>query len=315
MRKIILHLLLICFIFSSESNALDVGYVDSTSYSNDKFCFLNFSLNGEIKKNDAQKFINIFNSQLQNFKNKGCPSSSPIVTIDSIGGDIMEAIELGRFFKKNQMAVYVSLTYNEFKKNNYEPNIFKKGRCYSACVFLLAGGVVRKIDTTFSEVGIHRPHFLEIQAETTAAEMKSVRTKLNGLIREYFEEVDINPSLLDDMLSVPPDQIRILTTSELERYRLSVDDANYDEVKTAKNAKLWGLSISEYRTRVQMGDAKCSRINRSPEEDELCRHSILLGISPPEREARVAKAKRLCHPINDETQKNRCVTDIYILGK
>ena len=303
------------FVLIGSANALEVSYVEPTDYREDSFCSNHYMLMGEIQTNDAEKFITIFNNLRTKFKNKKCPLGAPRVTIDSVGGDIVEAIKLGRFMKQNALTVEVSTARYVLKNKKYQVTSgLENGQCLSACVFVLAGGVIREVTTSVSQVGIHRPYFSQIEGDASPSAIKASREQLNRLIKDYFEEVDINPSLLEDMLSIPPDKMRILTDAELERYRLSVNNANYEESETAKNAKNFNLTSGEFRIRSQRADMQCAKRQKNVEQYLNCWQSTVLGISLQEFQARVDKGRRLCTQSGEEL-KRQCGYEVLILGK
>ena len=311
----ILQIFIVCmFALVGKTYAL-VFNEEPTDFSKDQFCNHNYRLAGEIKPNDADKFIEMFNRLRSKFNNKECPFGTPWVMIDSTGGDVVEAIKLGRFIKQNALTTEMSPFRLVVKNKMFDfADDMKNGQCFSACVFVLAGGVVRRVDASTNQVGIHRPYFSQIEGDLSPSAIKSSRERLNKLIKDYFEEVDINPSLLDDMLSIPPEKIRILTGAELEKYRLSVNNANYEESELAKEAKAYNLSSGEYRKRSHRAEAECPNFRKDFGQYLSCRHSTILGISLQEWQSRIDKGKRLCTQ-QDEELKRECAREILILGK
>ena len=70
-----------------------------------------------------------------------------------------------------------------------------------------------------------------------------------GAGQEYLSEMDVATSLVDEMISIPPESIKILSYDEMVRYRLFGYDANYEEKQTAEAAAVFGISSSEKRRR------------------------------------------------------------------
>src|SRR5690606_4894651 len=89
------------------------------------------------------------------------------ILLDSPGGDVEAAFEAGRIIRKHEAMVSVPLY----------------GKCYSSCVFLIAGGVSRLI---LGDIGIHRPFFLSSPENVD----QSLRRVLL-LSRKYLEEMNI----------------------------------------------------------------------------------------------------------------------------
>lgn len=300
----------ICLLFFSNSIfAINIEYVDKLD-NDDTFCLHTFSVYGTIENNDAEKFSQTVSRLRNKYTTKVCPHGGPSVEIDSQGGSVNEAMKLGRYIKKNRMDVRVSLMHMIRKNNAFDVDTAVGGVCLSACIFVLAGGVQRSADTEFSRVGIHRPYFENVKSNSSVSEIRAEREKSRKIILDYFLESDINPSLLDDMLSIPPGEVRILSKEELRRYRLTVDDANYEEFDNAKSADGLNINAAENRKRKLEADAKCRR-NGTTDWD--CWRATIFGLSVTEYTRRVEKIKSKCANDNSENAAN-CRKNIMLLG-
>ena len=92
----------------------------------------------------------------------------------------------------------------------------EKGKCYSACILIYAGGISR-LATFTADIGVHQ-HFLEkdyLKTLTVEQGIKQLRETTETL-SDYFDELGINPELLQVALSVNKDKIRILGLCELQ---------------------------------------------------------------------------------------------------
>jgi hypothetical protein len=203
---------------STFSNSMIVGKVQGDTY---------ISLNGVINRGDLDKWI------IPTFKNL----EKKYIVLNSTGGDVEEAMKIGRYFKANEFTVTVGET------------------CFSSCVFLLAGGVDRYAYT--GKVGIHRAYFGSIDKSLSSNQIRDLRDKLNSELKKYLEEMDINPSLVDAMNSYPPESMKVLSTDELKNFRLNVQDANYEEKQTAKLAYMNNMSSVEYRVKSSVANNSC----------------------------------------------------------
>jgi hypothetical protein len=83
-------------------------------------------------------------------------------------------------------------------------------------------------------------------------------------IRAYLREMNVSERLADDMLSVEPDRVRILTRAELKGYGLADPDpaerqrrAIENEVMDAREANQLGLDRSEHTRRKALGENIC----------------------------------------------------------
>lgn len=117
------------------------------------------------------------------------------VELDSDGGFVDPAIDI---------AGYVS---------DYDVNV--QGKCYSACVLILAGAKRRLVlDDT---VGIHRlsTDILPSNIDRTAEGINKYFDDTWSKIEELFQSNNINVSLVQHMRSIPSNDMRILTRQEM----------------------------------------------------------------------------------------------------
>ncbi|BCD88169.1 hypothetical protein PSm6_45760 [Pseudomonas solani] len=121
-----------------------------------------------------------------------------IVILDSIGGSVPEAIRMGRLLRETGFDALVPST----------------GLCQGTCVYLLAAGRGKMVR---GSVGLHRPYYAHGDSSRDQALYKGVRYNSAA----YFKEMNIPPSLLEDMQRIDPRQMRVLSASDLARYRLA----------------------------------------------------------------------------------------------
>ena len=297
MKKI---LFLLFIFFSQNCHSLEI--TTDNNKNNDPPFVCSFYLDGEIVKGDTNKFSDGLKKYNAFFKNKAC-GIKKIVYLNSEGGDLEESLKLGRFIRKNEI----------------QTNVTNSSKCLSSCVFVLAGGVQRYIDTnqysTLSNVriGIHRPYFLDLNSNTSISDITNMRNKMRNIIISYLQEMDINTNLYDDMLSIEPNDMKILSKEELQRYRLSIDDANYDELKVAKNAKFFNIYSSEYRKRKSLIDSQCPSSNIDDYMD--CYNKILLDISINEFKKRRDRLNKVCKTSGNELMDENCMRNIMVFNK
>ena len=165
-----------------------------------------------------------------------------LLMLDSEGGDIAAAIEIGRLIRR--WADSVAL-------------ISLNSKCFSACVFVLAGGLHR---TVHGKVGIHRPFGAAPKTATYESTQKEFRA-LEQSARKFLQEVNIPVALFDEMMSVPPQKLRILSEEELARYGVSQNDPIYEEVQDGKAAQALGVSKEEYLRRKYRSERICNAIS------------------------------------------------------
>lgn len=163
---------------------------------------------------------------------------TPIFFLNSNGGDVEAAIAIGRQLRKLKAA---ALTWDDRK-------------CYSSCVFILAGAVQRMLSHS---IGIHRPYSSRTDKRDYQAIQLDQR-RLAKLAKNYLEEVNVSPSLYDAMVSIPPEKIKILSKAELDSYGLLELDPVFQELVDAAAARKRGLSKLEYIRRKAQVNVTCA---------------------------------------------------------
>ena len=138
------------------------------------------------------------------------------------------------------------------------------------------------------------------------------------LIKAYLAEMDVPESLLDAMLSIPPEEMKILSESELKQYRIFHDDANFEEKRTAENAKEWYLTSAEYRKRDAEKNKTCGLPIYVTDHStySLCEKLTMLNISEAELKKRKSKARSACLNLKSKVNYDydRCI-DKILAGK
>lgn len=124
------------------------------------------------------------------------------VYLNSTGGDVYEAMRLGRIFREHKIQAIVA----------------KDGHCYSACVLVLAGAVAR---LSPGEVGVHS--FYSEGMKLSGFDYKNEDEKYEKVrsdVRGYLDEMRITSVVLDEMVNTPPSTLHVLSMDEKERYGL-----------------------------------------------------------------------------------------------
>ena len=202
---------------------------------------------GKIASGDNEKIESAISFLLKGRTEYNKKNGEPVwypsayLIINSSGGDIAEAIKIGRLVRKNNIKIDVELG----------------GICYSSCVFIYAGGVKRFSPGTnyvhnsgetnpifgFNQIGIHRPYF-EYSNNTVSVD-KSLKNLIK-ISKEYFMEMNVKPELADDMFSIEPENIRLLSLNELKEYRLGNEDMAFKEKYILWKMKKFGMTREEY---------------------------------------------------------------------
>jgi ATP-dependent protease ClpP protease subunit len=135
-------------------------------------------------------------------------------TLDSQGGDIIEAMAIGRFVRETASGTHVT-------KN-----------CASACVFILIAGVSRTASLD-AAVGLHRPYYEPTKfAGLSLSDAEKKYKVLHEFTRHYLEEMEMPTAYIEKMFSISSDDVYYLTTQDKDR--LLVEPSAYSEWIRAK---------------------------------------------------------------------------------
>lgn len=179
--------------------------------------------------------------------------------LNSTGGDLEAALAIGRLMREM----------------SFDSLVLPRGACHSACVFVLAAGVDKVVK---GEVGIHRPYFPQIAAAEVAPALRAVKAEAEA----YLDEMNIPTRLVEDMFSVDPAAMRILTEAELGAYRLNSQDYVVREQETQSLAAQNGMTREAYEIFRQDLNYSCTIFTGQPVPLEACvrevaaRHGIAL---------------------------------------
>lgn len=255
-------------------------------------------VNGPILVGDAIKVLENMNLLKNKFGEIQCTEGQTYLIINSDGGDIDEAIKIGRIVRNNNLIVRIS----------------DNSSCLSACVLILAGGTKRYVE---GKVGIHRPYFSNMEDGLNSQQIRIKIDSLNARIKSYLNEVDIPISLLDAMKVVPPESMRILTYKELSSFGLTSNDATEDEKEVAEKSKFFNISSAEYRKRLAQVTPICEKYFYSNANDltfSNCFDAVMLQTSIDEAIRRKNKVKSVCNSSNPSSNKE-CYKNIFVFGK
>jgi hypothetical protein len=98
-------------------------------------------------------------------------------------------------------------------------------------------------------IGIHRPALADAPLQTDMPEVKAAADQSERDLREYAAEMNLSPRLIDDMLAIPPEQIRWLSQEDRQNYGLGFLDPVYAETASIIDSKKYNISPNEYRSR------------------------------------------------------------------
>lgn len=226
------------------------------------------SIKGELKPGDE----NLVREHLSSTK----PGSYVHAYVQSRGGDVHTAIEIGRLLRRHEARVSTDL-------------------CMSSCVLVLIGGVERHV-SIYSKpgwgVGLHRPYFGTLSPGLSSAEIARQRQQLLTEVAGYIKDMNASSRLLDLMEAIPPEKIKMLTQNEVSDLGLDAPDPIWDEKTVAVGASTYGVTSAEFRRRRASVDSKCPSSSRpEPTVDQIqgqivCEESVRWGLGIQEYRSR-----------------------------
>jgi hypothetical protein len=188
------------------------------------------------------------------------------VQLDSPGGDVLAAMEIGRLIRK----------YDGFTK------ILWWRKCYSSCALIFIAGVQRFISRGFSapdtptgftdggQLGLHRPYLASTPQNRQTVEMQ-VPVML-AQVKQYVSEMGITDNFYQEMVNTEPSQMAVYKgySKLVPKY-----DPVYQEVEVAYRARSYGVTTSEMRRREIAAEA----CKKDEFDDDDCGELILWGLS------------------------------------
>lgn len=151
-----------------------------------------YRLEGGIDEGDAER--------VRKLLVQASPPPTELI-LQSPGGVVSEALELGRFIRAEGIAT----------------RMLAGEICYSACPYVLAAGVSRTIPDAAS-VGVHQHYFGESTLLPASFAVEDIQ-RGQGEVMIYLDTMGIDPLVMQHALTTPPEEIYVLLPEELERYR------------------------------------------------------------------------------------------------
>lgn len=194
-----------------------------------------------------------------------------VVMIDSLGGDGLAAIAIGRLLREMHAHVFVT------------------GRCASACVFVLAGGVVRSARPY--TVGVHRGKMVA-KARPNAApgsggpseeRLREMLANAEQSASRYLVEMGLPPTAFDTMQSIANDRVRWLSLEETDQLGLTGYDSDWLRRQSAELEADLSVKPPVFLERLGTAHRACEPENRKQEDFVACYKAHLLGRPLPAR--------------------------------
>jgi hypothetical protein len=147
-------------------------------------------------------------------------NGAPFVTVelDSPGGDVVEALGMGRAINQHLAMTLV--------RPGHE--------CVSACVFILMAGAVHT-PVNGAEIGVHRPMLVS----WTHMDSHEAHARFNGLmayLRDYFHALGVSDAAYETMMGTDAFSMHDFTPAELDGMHLRGDGPAWQDYFASKQA-------------------------------------------------------------------------------
>ena len=220
------------------------------------------AINGQISK----KALEAVRAVIGQVRGDPAPAGL-IVLLDSPGGDGIAAMQIGRLLRKANAHVFVT------------------GQCASACVFVLAAGVVRGAPAY--TVGIHRGRIT--MSDANAKVIKEVDVNEDPAAKKILLDFERNASAYFAEMGMPSDLFRAMQAHQLKGvyrfsgrevvfYGLSGFDSDYLKRRTAVLDTQEGnsrIDSDELMRRTAKVASRCAEFDKKHNEFIECYKSVL----------------------------------------
>lgn len=219
-------------------------------------------IDGEIDQRTPQQIETAIKEIKTVISNRNLPRETELrmaLMLKSEGGDVEAAIAVGIIARQYNMMTMIE----------------KDGICASACALTFLGGVNRV--TLSGKYGIHRPYSTRYTNSNTDAKLSY--NKINKLVGDYLEQMNITPRLLEAMNAVPPGKIRWLKDNELKDMGIDGIDPVHSDLRNSDLAKRLGITKSELYARKQKAEKDCAHFLKPEPTTEKGLKEYLEGIN------------------------------------
>ncbi len=134
------------------------------------------------------------------------------ILFDSEGGDLLAAIELGRFLRQRGFVTEVAGFGGAWGRH-------RPSSCYSACAVAYVGGRFRYLEPA-SRVAVHQFATPREEGAATLREVEQETQSVAARLVTYLRDMDIDLGLFSRMSRRPHEDLDYLAAADLARYRV-----------------------------------------------------------------------------------------------
>jgi hypothetical protein len=207
---------------ATAARAMDFSTVALDGACTSSQCSRAVVADGEITREAPAEFARFLRSQLQT------PGLHAIVFLNSPGGNVESSLQLGSLLHSAGAAVVVGKPAALPERKRPARSAMGKigvlpGHCASACVYALMGAKKRVVPNG-ARVGVHRMSARLWGQDPAGGGVRNTRVFAGSpeidALRSYVAKVGGSQELISLAESVPHDRIRMLSGSEVRKYRL-----------------------------------------------------------------------------------------------
>jgi hypothetical protein len=199
--------------YAAEPMSFKLTSIGAAHGSCGKSCAEVISAEGEINNDTADNFLSFLSSHMQE------QALRPVILLESPGGTVVGAMQLGMIFRKIGAAVIVAQAVSDTEADQVR---VAPGLCMSACVYAFFGGKKRVVPSV-SKLGIHRMVINERNRDPAGGTMRMQTFGTDDIVSSlssYTKMMGIDPGVIQFAEHVSPDSIHIVTAKEIAQWRL-----------------------------------------------------------------------------------------------
>ncbi len=252
-------------VWSAEISLAETGYLQRP--------LKGILIEGEIKKGDYDRFRYLVMLGMV----------GPGIWLASPGGDLVEAIRIGKLIRKLKLEVYAPDSNSKLWATTIHIKNPQNNVCASACFFIYAAGVRRAGDV----LGVHRPRFTEENLRSMSIdEVATGQSASQEFASSYLKSMGTPSTIIEIMNSTKPSDMHWLTENELKPLKGYIPEygdwldakCSWASIGSDYNEVCKDCSVDEILTRqrvhIQTKRAEC-RINLLEDEQRKVRSEVL----------------------------------------
>ena len=184
-------------------------------------------LSGDIVEGDYENYLSTFEWI------KGRVNRVAVITLNSNGGLVDEAIKIGKHIRKNR--IFTSVKPGE--------------ECYSSCALIFFSGLSRKSQlpyseilyelapkTKFSRVGVHRS-YIKNPSNMSFSKMEKTLGESHDLIANFLRDMRTPERIIEEIFST--------SSAEIKQLLDIPNDRLYDEYILSRCGNMWVHSVEK----------------------------------------------------------------------